>query len=1136
MQLTIAVIITMDRREGQSRFVAQTVAEPKIIASDVLLKTAIQRLSAEVRKRVQIWVARGHVSELAHWLYDPETIPKVFKETITLRDRTLSLKTILMEREVLGQSIVTAPLIDGLQFQRDRHMTLTQQATQVFAEWCEKKLKQDKSIAFTGFNVTGDVWLEPLDIAITEGKTKKKKKPGPLGALLGQTTVGGAEALQAVGRCLDSHRLERSQVFGRDNETDRLAQLLSSHRKQGVLLVGQSAVGKSAILTEVVRRRTILRRNDRRHFEQTWLISPSRVISGMSYLGEWEQRWLAILKEAYRCDHVLYFDDPIGLYTSGVTRDSDLCLADVLKAFVAEHPVRIVFEMTSEALSILRRRDRSLVDPMVPISIEPMSESATLATLIEVVSQMEADSRCFFQPSLLPKMIEHSSILAPQHALPGRVLAVARGLANQASADAKTNLPSDPAITSNGNSEITLSSMSATSISTDDLNQYIERRTGLRLALRNGTSSIRELSDKLESMVVGQSRAIEVLARYSQRAFQGMQPTDRPLGVFLFTGPTGVGKTESAKALTRLLFHDESRLIRIDMNEVSSSHAAQSLIGTLEFPDGRLPAAIRRQPNGILLLDEIEKANPDVLDYLLQVIGEGRLSDARGRTVDFRNVFIIMTSNFGSAESGQSVGYSADAEAVTQQREAVFMRAAKQYFRPEFLNRIDEIVVFRPLAPNHMCHIVDQHLEWLKSRDGLSRRRVFLRVEEPARQWLIDRGYDPALGARAIKRAIEREVAQPLADQLAAAHVDHPVWTQLRVTNDSMECRSQALTILSHDATVAEFSIDESLPRGKECVERMRKELSLRSPSDAEADRPLSVVDYYAIHGVISEAWDFWKETREQQIVSREGSITPMQPSLKSANSKIVSNSSRGHIPFARFRNERRADLTMREGMEQPRGDSRREDVSVSRQLLRKLALAEMTLRNIDEPQRWLLRCRYLNPPIASQVPRKSPIIRHGLLSFSFFPKQLHLWLGNVFTDLQYSVQHQENNEFMVVEGVSVAGLVHPLLGTYQTATDFGLERLLLIEAMPIPADVTIQDPDANEALLAIFDDPQTGFPSANHSGRDGWTCIRGQFSDMLEDYRSAGRVPLKFSKSWVGWLLDQLPVPPEFVITNRLE
>ena len=164
--------------------------------------------------------------------------------------------------------------------------------------------------------------------------------------MLGQSNPGGAESLQRVGHCLDAFRTDRCKLFGRESETDRLFQLLGSRRSQGVALVGQASVGKTAILKEVVRRRSFERKSNRRHCEQVWLISPSRVISGMSYLGQWEERWLSILKEAYRRDHVLYFDDPISLYTAGVTRDSQLCMADVLKSFVAEQPIRIVFEMT----------------------------------------------------------------------------------------------------------------------------------------------------------------------------------------------------------------------------------------------------------------------------------------------------------------------------------------------------------------------------------------------------------------------------------------------------------------------------------------------------------------------------------------------------------------------------------------------------------------------------------------------------------------------------------------------------------------------------------------------------------------------------------------------------------------------
>jgi ATP-dependent Clp protease ATP-binding subunit ClpC len=1125
MQLTIATLVTTQRSDGQNRFVVQSVGHPRFTATDPLLKVALQRLANATRKHLQAQVNKGFANAIAGWLFDSQATVQVFKDQLSLRDRTVALKTILITNKTPGGFVVTAPLLNDFRYQRNERSQFHAQAVEMLTKWCEHLHKEEPDLDLSQFSITGDVWLEPLDILLTASETKKKKKTGMMGALLGQANPGGAEALQRVGRCLDSFRTDRCKLFGRDSEALRLNQLLQSRRNQGVLLVGPASVGKTAILEEVVRQRTQLRPNKLRHLEQVWLITPGRVISGMSYLGQWEERWLSILKEAYRKNHTLYFDDPIGLYTAGITRDSQMCLADVLKAFMAEHPIRIVFETTHEGLSILRRRDRSLVDPMSPMVIEPMSETATIRSLIEVVSQIESETKAFFHPGLLPRMVEYSSILAPQQSMPGKVISLARGLAQQATVENGLMVLSSQAVNSDpDNLDDTPKSKS---LSGNELDHFIEERTGLKLALRNGTKSIEDLRQELERMIVGQQDAVDVLSRYAQRSLQGLQPNDKPLGVFLFMGPTGVGKTESAKALTRLLFLDDTRIVRIDMNEITSASAAEGLIGTLDQPDGRLSAAIRRQPNCVLLLDEIEKAHPDALDYLLQVMGEGRLSDARGRSVDFRNAFIIMTSNLGSVESNQSLGYETqDPASRSQQQASVYHRAAKRYFRPEFLNRLDEIVVFGRLDRSHMNHIVDQHLGSLKSRDGLSRRRIFLQVDQDAIEWIIDRGYDASLGARAIKRAIEREVAQPLADRLAAVRIDSPVWTQLRVVNQSIQCDTQELSLLPSGKQIVEPMLEESLAQGKIQLEKIRADLLARSPSNPEPSKPLSQVTYYAVHGAWTEANDLWKETKERLEADKEYSIAPIS-TIKSKPTKVLAHSKSSMGPNARLRDEQISELEMKEAIQGTGADGNRStEATPARRLMRSIAMAKMMLDCIDAPSRWLLRCRFLNPPgVHTRLNFDRRSRGHILLSLSMFPEQLTNWISKLLNDFQYSVSSQEVFQYLIVDGAGVSGLVECLLGTYQVANDFGMERLIVIEAMPIDESITIDNVKACQEILEGFVDSTNGRPSNGVCGRDGWTVIRGQLDNQLTDFRSGGSVALTYNKTWPGWLLDQLLV-----------
>jgi ATP-dependent Clp protease ATP-binding subunit ClpB len=271
------------------------------------------------------------------------------------------------------------------------------------------------------------------------------------------------------------------------------------------------------------------------------------------------------------------------------------------------------------------------------------------------------------------------------------------------------------------------------------------------------------MEERLHERVVGQEEAISAVANAIRRARAGLQDPNRPLGSFIFLGPTGVGKTELARALAEFLFDSDQAMTRIDMSEYMERHAVSRLIGAppgyVGYEEGgQLTEAVRRRPYSVILFDEIEKAHQDVFNTLLQVLDDGRLTDGQGRVVDFKNTVIIMTSNLGSSTI---VGLSAhDQEAM---RERV-MEAVRQHFRPEFLNRIDELVIFEPLSREQIAEIVEFQLR--RVSDRLADRNIEIRTTPAAREWLANRGYDPVYGARPLKRLIQREVLDALAMKL----------------------------------------------------------------------------------------------------------------------------------------------------------------------------------------------------------------------------------------------------------------------------------------------------------------------------------------------------------------------------------
>src|SRR5262249_41939191 len=271
------------------------------------------------------------------------------------------------------------------------------------------------------------------------------------------------------------------------------------------------------------------------------------------------------------------------------------------------------------------------------------------------------------------------------------------------------------------------------------------------------------MEERLEQRVVGQRLAIEAVSNAIRRARSGLQDPNHPIGTFIFLGPTGVGKTETAKALAEFPFHDENALIRIDMSEYMEKHSVARLIGAppgyVGYEEGgQLSEAVRRRPYSVVLFDEIEKAHPDVFNVLLQILDEGRLTDSQGRTVDFKNTVLIMTSNIGSQTLQRGIEAKGTLDEATRER---VMGELRQHFRPEFLNRVDEIVIFEPLRREQIGRIVEIQLERLKKL--LDDRRLKLELTPAAVAFLGEHGYDPVYGARPLKRAIQKYLQDPLA-------------------------------------------------------------------------------------------------------------------------------------------------------------------------------------------------------------------------------------------------------------------------------------------------------------------------------------------------------------------------------------
>jgi len=474
---------------------------------------------------------------------------------------------------------------------------------------------------------------------------------------------------------------------------------------------------------------------------------------------------LAILKEAARRDHVLYFDDVLGLYAAGLTSQSSLSVADVMRPCIERREVRILAEMTHEAFGVLQERDRAMADLFHILPVRPTGEEQTRSILISVMRQFEAQYRCRFELDALPAALDLQQRYVPDMALPGKAAGFLRQLA----------LKHRLAPIGRG-----------TAIA------EFRARSGLSLAFLDDKARLarREILEQISRNIIGQGPAAEAMADAVCIAKARLNDTNRPLATVLFLGPTGVGKTQCAKALATYLFGDEQRLLRLDMNEFVDVEAAGRLVGTFSEPEGLLTSAIRRQPFSVVLLDEIEKANPAVFDLLLAVLGEGRLTDARGRTVSFANAIIIMTSNLGVREAMSRFGL----RPADQSDADVYRVAAERFFRPEFFNRIDRIVPFERLGREHIGQIANRLISDVFQREGLVNRRCVLQIDPAAMAKIIDAGYHPKLGARALKREIQRQIAVPVARRLATMTSGTPTVVSVHPAGEGVGVHVEAMT------------------------------------------------------------------------------------------------------------------------------------------------------------------------------------------------------------------------------------------------------------------------------------------------------------------------------------------------------
>lgn len=606
-------------------------------------------------------------------------------------------------------------------------------------------------------------------------------------------------------------------VIGRDNEINRVIQILSRRTKNNPVLIGEPGVGKTAIAEGLAQR--IVTQNVPEILRNKRIISLSltAMVAGAKYRGEFEERLKKAIDEVQKHDDMIIFIDELHTLIGAGASEGSMDAANILKPALARGTFQVIGATTLDEYKKHIEKDAALERRFQPVLVGEPSEEEALEILKGLRDRYEAFHKAKITDEALKAAVELSSRYISDRFLPDKAIDVMDEAASKVRMkvftappdvkDLETRLADvrkekEAAVTGQNYEEAAKlrdeekklvdeieAKQQARSkedeeklvVTEDDIAAVVSQWSGVPVAkiAEEESQRLLRLEDELHERVVGQDEAVVAVSKAVRRARAGLKDPKRPIGSFLFLGPTGVGKTELARALAANLFGDENAMIRLDMSEYMEKHTVSRLVGAppgyVGYDEGgQLTDAVRRKPYSVILFDEVEKAHPDFFNILLQVLDDGRLTDNQGRTVDFRNTVIIMTSNLGSnflKEDSAAMGFLAaknkedakkNAESSFAEAKKNTLDAVKRHFRPEFLNRIDEMVVFHPLTGEDLGKIVNILLKDVTKR--LAERNLTLEVSPEALDVLVKEGSDFAYGARPLKRAIQRLVEDPISD------------------------------------------------------------------------------------------------------------------------------------------------------------------------------------------------------------------------------------------------------------------------------------------------------------------------------------------------------------------------------------
>jgi ATP-dependent Clp protease ATP-binding subunit ClpC len=608
-------------------------------------------------------------------------------------------------------------------------------------------------------------------------------------------------------------------VIGRQNEIERVIQILARRTKNNPALIGEPGVGKTAIIEGLAQRIVSGKVPDILHNKRVLQLDVGSLVAGTMYRGQFEERLKRVIEELKSSESILFIDEVHMLVGAG-SAGSSVDAANILKPSLARGELQCIGATTLDEYRKYIESDAALERRFQPVHVDEPSPEEAVQILRGIKSAYEQHHNLFitdaaidaavnlstryvtdrFLPDKAIDLIDESASRVRMYRIPQpadvdevyeelrdirdeREVALDEGRFEDAGSlrareeEIQRKLDQMRASAGGGMGPGTGLTEGSTSVTAEDIAEVLSMWTGIPIYQFTEQESARllRMEDEMQKHIVGQSEAIVAISKAVRRSRAGLKDPQRPIGSFIFLGPTGVGKTELTKALARFLFGSEEALVQLDMSEFMERHSVARLVGSppgyVGYEDaGQLTEAVRRRPYSIVVFDEIEKAHPDAFNMLLQIMEEGHLSDAKGQKVNFRNAIIIMTSNVGAEliKRGPNLGFAfqrdeaAEADVHYNEMRKKLMDELKRQFRPEFINRVDSIIVFRELSQGDIRHIVDINLGEINER--LVDHELVLEATSEAKDWLAQHGYDVEFGARPLRRLIQKEIEDQLSD------------------------------------------------------------------------------------------------------------------------------------------------------------------------------------------------------------------------------------------------------------------------------------------------------------------------------------------------------------------------------------